>query len=172
MWTALFLLILVAFDLSALVAYITRFTEEAFASLISAIFVYDAVRKMVDIRNFKDTEKFLVECFCKPHFNDTLSVNGTMFNDTYMDKVSYLAPTSDLLHNDTAGVSWVEDKECFENHGTLMGCHHVGHSREIFHLSILWFLLTFTIALTLHWFRSSRYLPSKVGIWALVDSNI
>ncbi len=36
------LMILVAFDASALVCYITRFTEENFATLISVIFIYKA----------------------------------------------------------------------------------------------------------------------------------
>jgi len=45
MWLALFLLIMVAFDLSALVRYITRFTEESFAMLIAIIFIFEALNK-------------------------------------------------------------------------------------------------------------------------------
>lgn len=39
-WIAIILLILVAVDASALVCYITRFTEENFATLIAFIFIY------------------------------------------------------------------------------------------------------------------------------------
>lgn len=39
-WIAIILLILVAIDASALVCYITRFTEENFATLIAFIFIY------------------------------------------------------------------------------------------------------------------------------------
>ena len=39
MWMCSFLMIIVAFDLSALVRYITRFTEESFAMLIAIIFM-------------------------------------------------------------------------------------------------------------------------------------
>lgn len=39
LWTALILFILVAVDASALVCYITRFTEENFATLIAFIFI-------------------------------------------------------------------------------------------------------------------------------------
>lgn len=46
MWIALILLIFVATDLSYLVCYITRFTEENFASLISVIFIYKAIEKV------------------------------------------------------------------------------------------------------------------------------
>ena len=40
MWIALILLVLVAIDASAIVCYITRFTEENFALLIATIFIY------------------------------------------------------------------------------------------------------------------------------------
>jgi solute carrier family 4 (sodium bicarbonate transporter), member 10 len=39
-WTAIILIILVAIDASAAVCYITRFTEENFATLIAFIFIY------------------------------------------------------------------------------------------------------------------------------------
>lgn len=39
-WITLILVILVAVDASALVCYITRFTEENFATLIAFIFIY------------------------------------------------------------------------------------------------------------------------------------
>ena len=49
MWTAVILLLMVAFDLSYLVCYITRFTEEAFASLICIIFIYEALEKLIHL---------------------------------------------------------------------------------------------------------------------------
>lgn len=39
LWVALLLVLIVAFNLSALVRYITRFSEEAFSTLISLIFI-------------------------------------------------------------------------------------------------------------------------------------
>ncbi|XP_076313062.1 electroneutral sodium bicarbonate exchanger 1-like isoform X12 [Tachypleus tridentatus] len=46
LWTSAILMVLVAFDASALVCYITRFTEENFATLISIIFIYKAIEKI------------------------------------------------------------------------------------------------------------------------------
>ncbi|KAL2302293.1 hypothetical protein Nmel_009716, partial [Mimus melanotis] len=46
LWTAILCIILVATDASSLVCYITRFTEEAFASLICIIFIYEALEKL------------------------------------------------------------------------------------------------------------------------------
>ena len=42
----LFCMIIVATDGSAVVRYFTRFTEEAFASLIGIIFVYKSLEKL------------------------------------------------------------------------------------------------------------------------------
>ena len=49
LWTTFFLLLVVMFDLSALVRYITRFTEESFACLIAIIFIYEAFKKQFHI---------------------------------------------------------------------------------------------------------------------------
>lgn len=42
-------LVLVAADASFIVKYITRFTEEGFSMLISFIFIYDALKKMIGV---------------------------------------------------------------------------------------------------------------------------
>ncbi|VDP30330.1 unnamed protein product [Schistosoma mattheei] len=44
-WVAVALFIMVALDLSALVKFITRFTEESFAALIGLIFFIEALKK-------------------------------------------------------------------------------------------------------------------------------
>lgn len=50
LWIGGFLLYLVATDASAFVCYITRFTEESFATLISVIFIVKAFEKVWEIR--------------------------------------------------------------------------------------------------------------------------
>lgn len=52
-WVMVALLIIVAFELSFLVRYITRFTEECFACLVSVIFIYEAFHKLADINAHK-----------------------------------------------------------------------------------------------------------------------
>ena len=51
LWVTAMLLVCVVFDLSSLVRFITRFTEESFAVLISLIFVVEAFRKVAGIWN-------------------------------------------------------------------------------------------------------------------------
>lgn len=48
-WMALFLLILVATDSSALVGFITRFTEDGFSTLISVAVIIQACQKLYEI---------------------------------------------------------------------------------------------------------------------------
>ena len=63
------LFIMVMFDLSALVRYITRFTEESFAMLIALIFIVEAFKKLIHIHDHNridrtpDVPKF---CYCVP----------------------------------------------------------------------------------------------------------
>lgn len=52
LWTAFLCILLVATDASSLVCYITRFTEEAFASLICIIFIYEALEKLVYLEKY------------------------------------------------------------------------------------------------------------------------
>jgi mannitol/fructose-specific phosphotransferase system IIA component (Ntr-type) len=61
LWTALLLLVLAATDASRLMRYFTRFTDEIFAALISTIFIYEAIKALVqiwadlDVRQHYDT---------------------------------------------------------------------------------------------------------------------
>lgn len=51
-WITLILVILVAIDASAFVCYITRFTEENFATLIAFIFIYKASNRFLYLNYF------------------------------------------------------------------------------------------------------------------------
>jgi len=79
-WVMLALLIIVAFDLSALVRYITRFTEESFAILISVIFIYEAFAKIAEIYSHTPVHTGVVRedptyrCYCQP--SDFLPVSN------------------------------------------------------------------------------------------------
>ncbi len=48
-WTGLILFVLAITDASCLMRYFTRFTDEIFAALISVIFVYEAIEKLIHI---------------------------------------------------------------------------------------------------------------------------
>ena len=62
-WVGLILIFCVATDASALVRYITRFTEENFALLIAAIFMVNAIEKVITVG--KEFPVHVSDCFCE-----------------------------------------------------------------------------------------------------------
>ena len=83
-WVAVALLIIVAFDLSALVRYITRFTEESFAVLISIIFIFESFAKLGGVwkthplHTHAGVEKANYTCHCQhPTQNVTMNMTNT-----------------------------------------------------------------------------------------------
>ncbi len=54
LWTAFFLLLLTAVDASCWVRFFTRFTDDTFAALIAAIYIFEAIRKLIQL--FVDQE--------------------------------------------------------------------------------------------------------------------
>lgn len=89
MWVCLILLLMVAFDLSALVRYITRFTEESFAMLIALIFIYEAFKKLIHILDKSPVDlhpdlpqDFNCSCFPPPIDPDNSSSAASFLSTT------------------------------------------------------------------------------------------
>ncbi|XP_063375945.1 electroneutral sodium bicarbonate exchanger 1 isoform X3 [Cydia fagiglandana] len=142
-WTAIILITLVAIDASALVCYITRFTEENFATLIAFIFIYKAVENVISIGKkyplkTRPDEVLNYECYCLPSNYSAVPQN---FNWTTVDKDS-----------------------CQLYNGTLAGggCDTKVYVPDVFLMSIILFLGTFTISIILKDFKNSLFFPSKV----------
>ncbi|CAB0031581.1 unnamed protein product, partial [Trichogramma brassicae] len=150
-WMAVILLILVAVDASALVCFITRFTEENFATLIAFIFIYKAIENVMSIR-----KKFPVStgqnlgnssCFCGPP--------GTSLNSSY-------STTSNQYSN----INWASlDKyACQAANGTVIGenCFSPPPVPDVFLMSIILFAGTFLISIHLKDFKNALFFPAKV----------
>jgi len=89
LWLTVILILIVAFDLSFMVRYITRFTEESFAVLISIIFIYEAFSKVAEIydtypvgRGYEPGRHNVGPCFCVQPTIDQLALNETAHNMT------------------------------------------------------------------------------------------
>ena len=85
LWTSAFILIIVIFNLSALVKYITRFTEESFATLIAVIFIVEAFKKLFSIQtdypvHFKVDDPVNPDCACMLNCS---FLNSTIANTDY-----------------------------------------------------------------------------------------
>ncbi|KAK9522285.1 hypothetical protein VZT92_018760 [Zoarces viviparus] len=145
--------ILVATDASYIIKYMTRFTEEGFSSLISFIFISDAIKKMMG--SFK---YYPINTDFKPDYVTTY-------------KCECLAP--DLIPNpdnsssvsglNVTGLDWsqLSKKECLKYGGSLVGktCKFVP---DLALMSFILFFGTYSMTVTLKKFKFSRYFPTKL----------
>ncbi|XP_028435569.1 sodium bicarbonate cotransporter 3 isoform X2 [Perca flavescens] len=158
LWTAFLCLLLVATDASSLVCYITRFTEEAFASLICIIFIYEALEKLVQLGelypvNMHGTLDNLTfyTCKCSPPANASAEV---------LQIWSQRNITSE-------SIEWGEltVKDCVDLHGEFVGsaCSHEGpYVPDVLFWSVILFFTTFFLSSFLKQFKTKRYFPTKV----------
>ncbi|XP_038020115.1 electroneutral sodium bicarbonate exchanger 1-like [Motacilla alba alba] len=158
LWTAFFCVVLVATDASCLVCYITRFTEEAFASLICIIFIYEALEKLSHLR-----ETFPVHMHSKL---DLLTI--------YYCKCEPPAhPSNETLRFwrsngiNVSGITWgnLTVTECRSLHGEFHGpaCGHNGpYAPNVLFWCCILFFSTFVLSSLLKKFKTSRYFPTRV----------
>ncbi|VDP09790.1 unnamed protein product, partial [Soboliphyme baturini] len=136
-WAAIILLILVAADASFLVAYITRFTEETFATLIAVVFIVESFEAMAQIgqktpftRNY---EALLADpCVCNVITNETFAVYKN-FTST----------------------------ECEKMNGTLSGLQ-CNFKPDVFSFSIVLFCGGFLFSFWLDKFKDSRFFTNRI----------
>ncbi|XP_073827642.1 na[+]-driven anion exchanger 1 isoform X10 [Musca autumnalis] len=135
-WIAVILLILTAVDASALVCYITRFTEENFATLIAFIFIIKAVENVLKIGKTFPVHNDIYDCVCTP---------PTGSNSTILEYAKF------------------SKDYCLANNGTLVGvdCEHPDTS-NVFLMSVLLFIGTFIISTILKDFKTARFFPTVV----------
>lgn len=142
-WSGLILLILVAIDASALVCFITRFTEENFATLIAFIFIYKAVEKVMKIGHKYPMETNVdanKSCICVP-FNETEDV---------MESTDWGNMTSETCTEIYNGTMKGDGPEC------------VHYYADVYLLSLILFFSTFIIAIYLKDFKSAAFFPAKI----------
>ncbi|KAG5272396.1 hypothetical protein AALO_G00165070 [Alosa alosa] len=157
-------LILVATDASFIIKYMTRFTEEGFSSLISFIFISDAIKKMAGSfkyypinRGFKPDYVTTYKCECLAP-----------------DQIPLGPDNMTELYNMT-GLDWsqLSKKECLKYGGDLVGkaCKYVP---DLALMSFILFFGTYSMTVSLKKFKTSRYFPTKVrslvGDFAIIIS--
>ncbi|XP_030057657.1 electrogenic sodium bicarbonate cotransporter 4 isoform X1 [Microcaecilia unicolor] len=163
--SALQCMVLVASDASFIIKYITRFTEEGFSTLISFIFIYDAIKKMIGAfkyypinSDFHPEFVTMYKCEC---------VAPEQVNSTLFDASAPLAPNStNLSLNNSVNLtaldwSQLSKKECLKYGGNLLGksCQYIP---DLALMSFILFFGTYSMTLTLKKFKFSRYFPTKL----------
>uniref|UniRef100_A0A3Q0RKF4 Anion exchange protein n=1 Tax=Amphilophus citrinellus TaxID=61819 RepID=A0A3Q0RKF4_AMPCI len=131
-------LLLVLSDASYIIKYMTRFTEEGFSSLISFIFISDAIKKMVAFKYYPINRGF------KPDYITAYKCE-CLFNLTDLDW------------------SQLSKKECVKYGGMLVGnfCKYVP---DLALMSFILFFGTYSMTVSLKKFKFSRYFPTKLRI--------
>ncbi|XP_018568877.1 sodium bicarbonate cotransporter 3 isoform X1 [Anoplophora glabripennis] len=143
-WIAVILLLLVAIDASALVCYITRFTEENFATLIAFIFIYKAVENVLAIGK-------------KYPINTTGSTNLSYNCSCFVNE------SMATQYPEIANTTSVNQTLCSQLNGVLSpGCNTPSYAPDVFLMSILLFLGTFLLSVNLKDFKNALFFPSKV----------
>uniref|UniRef100_A0A8C6PHH3 Anion exchange protein n=1 Tax=Nothobranchius furzeri TaxID=105023 RepID=A0A8C6PHH3_NOTFU len=141
-------LILVASDASYIIKYMTRFTEEGFSSLISFIFISDAIKKMVSTFKY-----YPINTDFKPDYVTTY-------------KCECLAPDPGEFtpwFREFGALDWsqLSKKECLKYGGSLVGksCKFVP---DLALMSFILFFGTYSMTVSLKKFKFSRYFPTKL----------
>ncbi|XP_057891090.1 anion exchange protein 4 [Melospiza georgiana] len=161
LWVAFFGVVLVATEASHLVGHFTRFTEEGFCALISLIFIYDSLKKMLSLADafpinwhYRLDNVTSYSCTC----NLSSPGHSSAGNDTSLP--------SPLAWQPPATPAGLSRTQCLDLGGHLLGtsCQYVP---DVTLVSFLLFGGTFLLCTALKRFRSSRYFP--VGVRKLVS---
>ncbi len=163
LWTALMLILLVTFNASVIVRIFTRFTEEIFSSLISFIFIYEAIDKIWKIHVMDPysgyywyplwTRKCDCYGFSSNSDYESFTDNGSLGNATNLGSFwEYYNNNSfnDMCNSDSLRV-WSGD-DC---PGEM--------TPDVFFFSIILFVGTFLVAIYLKKFKETPYFPSTVS---------
>ncbi|NWV24059.1 S4A4 protein, partial [Origma solitaria] len=164
LWVAFFGVVLVATEASHLVRYFTRFTEEGFCALISLIFIYDSLKKMLSLADafpinwqyrLDNITSYSCTCNLRRLFNPMLTCLSTL----------HIPPLPSIQHP-PATLAGLSRTQCLDRGGHLLGtsCQYVP---DVTLISFLLFGGTFLSCIALRHFRSSRYFP--VGVRKLVS---
>uniref|UniRef100_A0A8C4HZR8 Anion exchange protein n=1 Tax=Dicentrarchus labrax TaxID=13489 RepID=A0A8C4HZR8_DICLA len=144
--------ILVATDASYIIKYMTRFTEEGFSSLISFIFISDAIKKMVG--SFK---YYPIDTDFKPDYVTTYKC------ECLAPDPSEFTPWLREIQGHCQSLDWsqLSKKECVKYGGSLVGksCKYVP---DLALMSFILFFGTYSMTVSLKKFKFSRYFPTKL----------
>lgn len=163
MWTGIFLIVLVFFNVSVLIRLFTRFTEEIFSALISFIFIYEAFEKVwkVHLENpyngyyFYPVQPRKCDCYqfySQDDLNSSSLNNATNLGSYYQHHTNY---------------TFIESCST-DNLRDWVGADCPGEINNVFFFSILLFFGTFFIAFYLKKFKETPFFPATVSNYCAV----
>ncbi|XP_073716772.1 LOW QUALITY PROTEIN: electrogenic sodium bicarbonate cotransporter 4 [Misgurnus anguillicaudatus] len=155
-------LLLVATDASYIIKYMTRFTEEGFSSLISFIFISDAIKKMVGALKY-----YPINTDFKPDYVTAYKCEWVAPDPVGTMIFAVVVPVPDnssaLFGLNITALDWTQlsKKECVKYGGALVGnsCKFVP---DLALMSFILFFGTYSMTVTLKKFKFSRYFPTTL----------
>ncbi|GAA6109893.1 electrogenic sodium bicarbonate cotransporter 4 isoform X1 [Tachysurus ichikawai] len=145
--------LLVATDASYIIKYMTRFTEEGFSSLISFIFISDAIKKMAGSFSY-----YAINTDFEPDF-----ITSYKCECVAPDMIPVSDNTSALFGMNITALDWsqLSKKECLKYGGQLVGssCKFIP---DLALMSFILFFGTYSMTVSLKKFKFSRYFPTKI----------
>lgn len=162
-WTAIFLLLFLAFGLSIYIRYLTRFTLEVFLLLIGFCVVYNASSMLYEIKMLHPLKTPYFQehsCVCLKYIENETRHSAEINNSGNLLGSGNLRNSSDLLGYEAVEYLNVSFGECVLNNGELVGggCH-----TGVYFLSLLLALCTLFMVSILARLRSSGYFPRVVS---------
>uniref|UniRef100_A0A4W5PD92 Anion exchange protein n=1 Tax=Hucho hucho TaxID=62062 RepID=A0A4W5PD92_9TELE len=139
--------LLVATDASYIIKYMTRFTEEGFSSLISFIFISDAIKKMMGSFKYYPINTDFKPDYVTAYKCECLAPDPS---ESILGCIEYCLDWSQL-----------SKKECVKYGGSLVGntCKYVP---DLALMSFILFFGTYSMTVSLKKFKFSRYFPTKL----------
>uniref|UniRef100_A0A8C7TTE2 Anion exchange protein n=1 Tax=Oncorhynchus mykiss TaxID=8022 RepID=A0A8C7TTE2_ONCMY len=140
--------LLVATDASYIIKYMTRFTEEGFSSLISFIFISDAIKKMMGSFKYYPINTDFKPDYVTAYKCECLAPDPS---ESILSCIKYYC------------LDWsqLSKKECVKYGGSLVGntCKYVP---DLALMSFILFFGTYSMTVSLKKFKFSRYFPTKL----------
>ena len=160
-WVAIILIILVVTDASSFVCYITRFTEESFATLIAVIFIKKSLENVARIATTHPYNPS--PCFCSPlvtwpGWDSTASEAFSVLNKTEIEDTLSIYNVSSLASKCSFDFTFNNYTETVYGF-TTPGCSYAPNA---FFMSIILFLGTFLVATYLKNFKDFNLFPAVV----------
>lgn len=108
LWTTVFIIILVAFEGSFMIRHVTRFTEEIFALIIAAVYLYEPFKKLYKIFQLNPvrsqyTYEYPLTCFCNQSFHISSSKEYSCYDCRKIMNISSFIQTNTtfVTHEET-----------------------------------------------------------------------
>lgn len=128
--------------------------EESFAALIAFIFIKESIFKLIEIKSYK---KFATDL--QPYVDDKLYNKSDCVLCMRKSTAAALSANSSQLAN-YGPLSAEACAALGSDYELVRKCDYVP---DVFFVSVFLYMLTFFLAMTLRYFRTSRFFPSFVS---------